>query len=634
MSALAGCAGANLQSLEEACGHVLRALSFYGTARKCVRSLEGAAFGLALHETLPDDEFDDQPLSGGQRFLLAADIRIDNRSELARRLRLPRVAQHSDSSLLLKAWMEWGNKALDHIVGDYAFALYDRQERSLTLARDPTGQRPLYYALQGDTFVFASMVSGILNCPLISTGIDFGSMAQMVGGIGAAGSSTYFRGVARVEAGQMLVWSPSGLAKHWHWNPPQDYLQLPADDYVAAYRALLGESVAAAARRKSGLLGVHLSSGWDSSAVAATAAMTAVDGTSPVAYTAAPRLGFDRPVPRACIADESGLARLLAAQHKLEHCIVRPDRGVLDGLRDHVRYFQEPNFNLANMQWITQIHEAARTRGVSTLLTGEMGNLSLNAGGLPALAEWLQSSEWSTWWKQARAATRESKARWGGVLSYSFERQIPPGVLHLLERTFRGAPSFAAQSFAREEWLRGDRSSPPAEDGIGVQSHYQSRLAQVRSNDVGNFRKGTLARFGIDERDPTADRRLLDFSFSLPPDQLLNMGEWRPLARRALADRVPQAILNSAIRGYQGADWFERIGPVQARELLEDISSNSTVRDLLDLKKIERAIDRWPEGGWEQQRRIQIYRTRIPIALATGVFIQEFAPMAARARSI
>lgn len=614
---------------------MLRALSVYGAARSWIATLGDVAFGKALDEFADEHEADDQTQLTSGRFLLAADIRLDNRAELARLLGIARPAGLSDSGLLLMAWEHWGPKALDRIVGDYAFAIHDNKSRTIALVRDPTGQRPLYYALEGKQLVFASMPSAILANPLIATGIDFGATASMIAGTDdRLGAATYFSSVERVRAGEIVVHSTAGIERRWHWVPPQDFLAMSPDDYVSAYRQLLDEAVAAASRRIAGDLAVHLSSGWDSSAVAATAAMLARDGAKPIAYTAAPRIGFDGRVPPSRFADESSLAALLAAQHGFKHQIVRTDRAVLDGLRDYLRFYQEPLCNLANMEWIGRIHELAKARGVTTLLSGQMGNLTLNAGGLPALAEWVARGQWSTWWKEARAATRGSKARWRAALFYSFERHVPRTAAELLHRKFRGAPNAAAQSFARKEWLDRGRPCKRARDTQDARGHYPSRLELVRSNDVGNFRKGALARFGIDERDPTADRRLLDFSFALPPEQLLHRGEWRPLARRALADRVPAQILDSPLRGYQGADWFERIGPRAARETLEEIGSSSTVRDLLDLAKMERAIDRWPERGWEQPHIIQIYRMRLPIALATGAFIQLFEPVAARRKAI
>jgi len=93
---------------------------------------------------------------------------------------------------------------------------------------------------------------------------------------------------------------------------------------------------------------------------------------------------------------------------------------------------------------------------------------------------------------------------------------------------------------------------------------------------------------------------------------------------QANARKEMGTFLNSPLRGYQGADWYERFGSVEALQLLEEISSSRAAKELLDMDKMRSAIERWPSAGWADSRQIMIYRTRLPIALVTGVFLQEF----------
>src|SRR5205823_8190992 len=100
---------------------------------------------------------------------------------------------------------------------------------------------------------------------------------------------------------------------------------------------------------------------------------------------------------------------------------------------------------------------------------------------------------------------------------------------------------------------QGDLSYRPARDG------FTERLSMLSRMDSGNFRKGTLAGWGLDHRDPMADRRLIEFCLSIPTDQFLRDGIQRSLARRALADRVPQEVLEARSRGLQAIDWHENL---------------------------------------------------------------------------
>lgn len=624
MTAIAGCVGEPNGNYDSTCASMLEAQRIYGSFHNRSKSWGESTFGIALSEDSSGDLLNAQPLVGGDRFFLVADVRLDNRGDLLRDLNIARGDPHPqpDADILLNAWMHWGEACLDRLRGDYAFAVFDSRDRTLSLARDPTGQRPLFYARAKGLSAFASMPNALLGCGLFDGRFRLDRLASMLVGTPNASDITYFEGVQRVEPGGLVILSKDSALAKSYWIPPRDYLRLSPDDYVDAYHERLEAAVRPRLERSAGLLGAHLSSGYDSNAVAAEAARLSPD-SRPLAFTAAPRPGFDGPVPRGRIADESSLAALAAERYAMPHVIVRPTGRALSNLRSHARLYQEPDRNIVNMEWWSAILTAARELGVSTMLTGQMGNLTIHAGGLSILSEWIRTSAWGRWWREANAAARRPDVHWRGVLLNSFEGILPPPILHTLSRVYIGTPTLTDQSFLREHWLRQIREKAGEQTRKG-RTHYGDRLAILRLQDPGLFRKGALAEAGIDERDPTADRDLIDFSFALPPEQFLHAGVWRPLARRALAGRVPPAILDAPLRGYQGADWFERVNKAEARAVLEDIAPSGAVNELLDLGKIEQAIDQWPETGSASVRARTIYRNRLPIALATGVFLQEF----------
>jgi asparagine synthase (glutamine-hydrolysing) len=307
----------------------------------------------------------------------------------------------------------------------------------------------------------------------------------------------------------------------------------------------------------------------------------------------------------------------------MDHRIVRPSRGALADLRHYARIYQDPAINLVNMEWWTEILRRARASGVSTMLVGVMGNLSINASGLSILPQWLRQGSFRQWFLQARAAAVRPDVRWRGVLYNSFGERLPSRLHNVLHSIFRGIPSAREQSFFREEWW----SSLP-HDTSQVEAHarrYPERLAAIRTLDVGLLRKGAMGDCGIDERDAMADRRLIDFSFRLPPEQLLDRGHYHPLAREALADRLPPELLDLDLRGLQGADWYERVDKAEAQEIAEELASCRAAGELLDIGRIRSAIEGWPDRGTADPRTTILYRMRLLTALATGAFIQEFA---------
>ena len=141
--------------------------------------------------------------------------------------------------------------------------------------------------------------------------------------------------------------------------------------------------------------------------------------------------------------------------------------------------------------------------------------------------------------------------------------------------------------------------------------------------DWGEHRKGILAGWGIDKRDPTADVRLIDFCLSLPLDMLMKDGVRRPLARAALADRVAPAVLDERRKGYQSADWHVGLSGDRSAvsRLLAAIADNPTAAGLIDTERLRSLVDEWPSGGWDRPGTIGSYRIGLLKGLTAGHFI-------------
>ena len=619
MTVIAGLVGVHAPSARSGCEAMLAGESLQSASPPFYRTLGDAHFGKSGHRLLPEDG-ECGPLDAGGKILLSADIRLDNRSELIAELSCGPASNLSDSDLLLQSWLRWGEQCLDRLVGDFAFAIWDQDRRRLTLARDPTGQRPLFYALTPEGVAFSSTPAGLLKCPGRAASFAFPNIAASMIGLFPFTPDTLFDGINRVLPGHVAVWTGSGFQQRPYWMPPAEQLRLKPAEYVEAYRHQLDTAVAARMRRHSGRLGTHLSAGYDSSAVAATAARLSA-GQPPIAFTCAPRSGFDGPVPPGRLADESPIAALAAEMNGMDHVVVRPSRGALSGLRRIARIYQDPAINLVNMEWWTEIFRQARERGVSTMLVGVMGNLSINASGLSILPQWIRQGQIGSWLAQAAGAAARPDVKWRGVLYNSFEEWLPASLSGKLQSLFRGIPPASEQGFFRREWWS---SLPAALPPVPTSVRYPGRLAALRSIDVGLLRKGALADAGIDERDAMADRRLLDFSFALPPEQLLDGGHYHPLARKALADRLPPELLDLRLRGLQGADWYERFDKQEARDMTEELAASHAASQLLDIGRIREAVEQWPSEGTADPSLTILYRMRLLTALATGAFLQEF----------
>lgn len=139
------------------------------------------------------------------------------------------------------------------------------------------------------------------------------------------------------------------------------------------------------------------------------------------------------------------------------------------------------------------------------------------------------------------------------------------------------------------------------------------RLASVRGNGDGDQYKAMLAEWGLDLRDPTADRQLFELALRIPVERLIWDGEPRAILRAVLADRSPPEVLDNRQRGYQSADWAEAI--CQDREAfvdeMERLERHEGTAALLDTEKVRRLIDELPPAGspaWNSDAAENAYR--------------------------
>ena len=611
------------RSLDRLCHSSLEAQSAYGTGRPSVRCIDDVALGIDLFPTLPEDKFDCQPLANG-RCLLIADIRLDNRDELL--LQLGRSAgqfkEVADADILLQSWLRWKEKCLDRLVGSFAFAVFDRDRRQLILARDTVGARPLAYRAENGVLRFASMPSGVVAPELLKS--DLCAITAGLTGAPTSHDRSCFEHVRVLPPGHFLQFTPAGISLRRYWEPARSYARNRSfDNTVAEYRERLDLAVTANMRRRSPTIALQLSSGYDSSAVTGTAARLQRPGDRLIAFTSAPAPGFDLLQFRGRIADEFAIAAETAAALNIPHVIVRDGTPLLNAMHGYTRWYQQPVANIFNQGWWQEISSRASAMGAGSLLTAATGNLTISFGGLPVLAYWLRTGRWLRWLSEARAAKRSNDARWRGVLFASFAPWLPARFIRELEQAFRGAAADGETCFLRREAIERYSHFWDAGDEWGLTGDpFADRIKFIRASDFGHHRKGLLGQTGIDERDPTADRRLIEFCLSMPPEQLLDKGMFKPAARAALADRVPRQILQLRRRGYQGADWAARLRSNDMLEIVEEISP-SPAAEVLDLEQMRRAIASWPRMERSNAVRTAALGRSLTDALAAGHFVAE-----------
>jgi asparagine synthase (glutamine-hydrolysing) len=573
---------------------------------------------------------DRQPIvGGGGRYLLVADIRLDNRSELMERLGVSGSEGHSlaDSALLMLCFERWHEQVLDFIVGDYAFAVWDAAEDRLFLARDPFGERPLFFHRGRDFFAFASMPKGLHALPQVPRRPNEAKLAEFVALVPDLDEATHYAGVSKILPGHALRVTRDQLVQWRYWRPQSRDLGLKDfREYREAFRAELDRAVRSRLRGVDQKVASHLSGGWDSSAVTSTAAMLRLPANgSVIAFTSVPSRASRSVAPFGRIADEGGIAAEAAALHaNIEHVLVEgSDHSPIASLDRYVETYDRPLHNLCNFLWMGEIQRLASARGASVLLTGELGNLNISAAPYRLLADLIRQRRLRDWWRESRALLAARKARVRVIAANSFGPWVPQLIMERAQKLSSQPHNLlnAAVHPHMKRAIEKRRAHLKGRKKPGDQ--LEAAIQVIAGYDFGNYRKGALANWGIDERDPTADRRLMEFCLSLPTEMLLKDGVRRPLARAALSDRLPPAVLDERRKGYQAADWHEGmtkdLGSIA--KLVEEIAANATASSILDVDAMRTWIREWPSSGWENPRVMTQYRLVLLSALSAGHFI-------------
>src|SRR5690242_15387912 len=181
---------------------------------------------------------------------------------------------HSDTEVLVHAYEQWGEAVVERLNGMFAFAVHDRRAGAVFLARDRVGIKPLHYAVDGERFVFASELKALLRDPALRRGIDPVALDEYLAYEFVPSPRSIVRGISKLRPGHTLTWSLSDrrAAVARYWAPSLNVTGADGrdvDSSAARLREVLRESV-----RKELVsdvpVGVFLSGGIDSSAVAAT----------------------------------------------------------------------------------------------------------------------------------------------------------------------------------------------------------------------------------------------------------------------------------------------------------------------------------------------------------------------------
>lgn len=505
--------------------------------------------------------------SESRAFCFACAARLDNREDLAHAAGFSSSlsASVTDSDLIRKAYEKWGEGCTERLYGDWSFVVWRPDERRLFLARDHYGITSLYYYADPKVFIFSSSRQQLLDLKLVPKGLDELYLAQVMTSWQAyQGERTIYSTIHRLPPAHHLTVDADHLDTRQYWHLEKTpALHLPRrEDYVEAFRELFDEAVKARLRatedaeEKIPQIGSTLSGGLDSSSVTATAARWLLqEGRNLTSYTSVPRFDPGCYMNRGRFADEFPLAKATAHAAGNVKLVAIDAMGLspIQGIKKMLQISREPTHAACNAFWMLELYQTALADGMKIMLIGQSGNPGVSwTGDIFSQSILLQLQQLGL-------------KKWAKEL---LKRNLPPRLLARLHgdqanphQRYRASAIHPA--FADRIHLLERRNNDRYEQLLQKATAMDVRLLTLKPGRsiVGSLHAGVGAALGIQLRDPTADVRLLSFTFSVPDhvfiDPATGMNRW--LIREAMKGRLPDNVRLNREIGSQAGDLVPRL---------------------------------------------------------------------------
>lgn len=457
---------------------------------------------------------------------------------------------NSPSHLIAAAYLAWADRLVDHLEGDYAFVIWDRQQQRLLAARDFAGSRPLYFASAGSRLILASTPVAVVAHPAVSRELNLLSIAEdLIGSSSMALTDTAFSSVQRLPAGWRLDWEPGRTASLIRcWSPPRFEQDPSIDPSEAAgeLRRVLGSAVGQRMDRLRPTA-VWTSGGYDSPAIFALAASAARTDQLPAAF----------PVSMSYPPGDPGREDELI--QKVGDFVGSPihwlDIATVPGLPDPWKWAEERDDPFAHPyeEWNRALARVSREAGARVILGGNGGDQFFGVSPV-FLADLFRTGRWPTLIAEIRGLGFGS-ADWKSLFHWAIQPSLPAPLMGLAKLVRGGRPLRAHLQSPIPDWLTIDRQTANKlwdrqwnyglrETGESLSSaetrwYLSSSFGQRIATSVVGFAQQT----GVEARSPMYDLRVLEFMAKRPRIDRFANGETKRLLRKAMVGVLPDEHL-------------------------------------------------------------------------------------------
>ncbi|HJU88926.1 MAG TPA: asparagine synthase-related protein [Gemmatimonadaceae bacterium] len=506
--------------------------------------------------------------------IVAADASLYYTTELRHTLERAKMRPAGDSPahLIAAAYRVWGDRIAEQLEGDFAFVLWDADEKRVVAARDFGGKRPLHYAQIGGMLIVASTIGGVLAHPACPEDFDLRVLAETASGLFATDNATCYRAIFAVPAGHDLVWRRGAgrtlVTRHWRAPSFEPLSGSSFEDGAAELRDCLTSAVlerlAADSSPGRGATSVWLSGGWDSTAVFA-AGKSALRRRDREDDLRAVSMSYPQ-------GDPGREDEIIDEVAKFWNTDIRwidiGSVGFLGDAQRNARTRDEP-FAHAFEMWLRALARGSRAVDSRVVLDGSGGD-QLFQTSLVYLADLLRGGRLMRLAHEWRAKGMSGQG-FRPFFRWAVQPLLPDAALHLA-RAIRGRPLYSHLDRRIPSWMDTDFASRESLEGRA--------RADSLGDARGGSRSGAEARWylthplfpkvfsvvaeialeeGVESRSPLLDDRVIQLAATRPTEERSWGPETKRLLRQAMKGLLPETVLAPRARrtGITGA-FFDR----------------------------------------------------------------------------
>jgi asparagine synthase (glutamine-hydrolysing) len=559
-----------------------------------------------------------QPMSSPDgRFWLVFNGEIYNYLELRHELSTQGYTFHTgtDSEVILAAYQAWGRECLSRFNGMWGMAIWDFQERSLFLARDRFGVKPLYYTAESGHFAFGSEIKALVGVK----GIPFRPNDEAIyhylsrGQVPESRSgNTFFLGVYSLPPGQALLVSQEGVRvyRYWDLGHQDEPMNQPFERLLEEYRALFEDSVRLRLRSDVAV-GTCLSGGIDSSAIVCTInrLMTQQGFTSE-------QIGQQQRTFSAVYEMQGPFNERIYIDKVLESTGAQgnftwPTADRLQREAEQMVWHQDEPFQSTSIfaQWC--VMSKVRERGVTVLLDGQ-GADEILGGYRPYnqyLGDLLRKGRYLTALQESRAISENTNTKGWRFLLPALAKQLglplpesrkKANQFRHMNRQALAPELFEAglaweQSSSSELQFRDDRRLL-GKTGLNLDEHLREILESSSLPLLLRYEDRNSMAYAIEARVPFLDYRFVQYNFGPAAPWRIHQGWTKYILRQAMQPMVPAEILWRKDKIGFGtpeqawlADWVRHAPTLFSEDWLSS--------DYLSLPRVHAQVNHWLDQG-------------------------------------